>query len=175
MAKSAYLECGKIINTHGFRGDVKLESWCDTPSVLARLRHLYFKEGDSFSGKRVIHASVFRQFVLMHLEGIDDEDSARRLKETVVYAAREEIPLAPGAYFLADLTGLPVLDATTGENYGVLREVINRGASDIYVIRKTNGGEAMIPAVPEFVKRVDTDSGIYIAPIGGMLDDDETV
>lgn len=175
MAKTAYLECGKIINTHGFRGDVKLESWCDTPAVLAGLSRIFFCEGDLYREVRVTHASVFRQYVLMSLAGITDEASAAKYKETVVFAAREDLQLSPGSYFIADLIGLPVMDVNTGKNYGIIREIINRGASDIYVIGMPDGKEAMMPAVPEFVKRVDTDNGVYVSPIGGMFDDDETV
>ena len=68
--KQPYLECGKIINLHGFRGDVKLESWCDSPAVLATLGQLWFRQGEAYVPRRVLHASVFRQFVLARLEGI---------------------------------------------------------------------------------------------------------
>jgi 16S rRNA processing protein RimM len=77
--------------------------------------------------------------------------------------------LKEGACFIADLIGLPVIDDGTGEEYGTLREVINRGASDIYVI-DTPKGERMMPAVKEFVKRVDDQNGIFVRPIEGMFD-----
>ena len=109
--------------------------------------------------------------VLMTLEGVSDMDSAMILKNTLIYAFREDIPLAEGAYFLADLEGLPVLDAENGKKYGVLREVINRGASDIYVV-DTPAGEKMMPAVDEFVKKIDIDDAIYVSPIPGMLEED---
>ncbi|MBR6602659.1 MAG: PRC-barrel domain-containing protein, partial [Clostridia bacterium] len=83
---------------------------------------------------------------------------------------REDIPLAEGAYFLADLEGLPVVDFESGKNYGTLREVINRGASDIYVI-DTPDGERMMPAVAEFVKKIDIETAVYVSPIPGMLED----
>lgn len=175
MARDAYLECGKIINTHGFRGDIKLESWCDTPKVLAGLGRIFFRNGNDYCEVRVTSASVFRQFVLMHLAGTENEEAANRLRGTVVYAAREDIPLPVGGFFLADLTGLPVIDADSGEVLGTLREVIHPGASDIYVVKRPGKEDAMIPAVPEFIRRVDTEKGVFVTPIGGMLDDDETV
>ena len=82
--KQAYLECGKIINTHGFRGTVKLESWCDAPEVLADLERLYFRKDGEYSPRAVLRASVFRQFVLMDLAGIDSEEAANALRNTVV-------------------------------------------------------------------------------------------
>ena len=79
--KQAYLECGKIINIHGFRGGLKLESWCDTPEVLAGLKKLWFFEDGKYISKRVKSASVFKQFVIAQLEGIDDEETANRAAE----------------------------------------------------------------------------------------------
>ncbi|MBR3967220.1 MAG: 16S rRNA processing protein RimM [Clostridia bacterium] len=170
MARSLYLECGKIINTHGVKGAVKVENRCDTPKVLSSLKRIYFEKNGAYSEKKVIHASVFKEFVIMELEGVCDFDSALLLKNTLIYASREDIPLAEGAYFLADLEGLPVVDFESGKNYGALREVINRGASDIYVI-DTPDGERMMPAVAEFVKKIDIETAVYVSPIPGMLED----
>ncbi len=164
-----YLECGKIINTHGVVGAVKLESWCDSPAVLAGLSHIYFKNGEVYTKVKVKKASVFKRFVIATLEGVDSIDKAASLKETVVYADRGDLPLEEGQHFIADLVGLPVIDADTGREYGILDDVINTGASDIYVI-KAPDGERMMPAVPEFVKEIDTEKGIFVTPIEGMFD-----
>ena len=76
-----------------------------------------------------------------------------------------------GAYFIADLIGLDVVDADSKCKYGKIKEVINRGASDIYVI-KTNKGEVLFPAVDEFIDSVDVECAVYIRPIEGMFDDE---
>ena len=86
-----------------------------------------------------------------------------------VYAARNDLPVPEGAHFIADLIGLPVIDADTGREYGVLTDVFNAGASDIYCIA-TPDGERMMPAVPEFVISVDIESAIPVRPKGGMFD-----
>lgn len=167
--KQPYLECGKIINIHGFRGELKLESWCDSPEVLAGLSRFWFCENGNYTGKRVLRASVFKQFVIVKLEGIEDEDTANRQRGKVVYAAREELPLEEGDYFIADLLGLPVKHADTGELLGTLTNVDSRGHADLYTV-KTPTGDALIPAVPEFVIRIDPDDGVYVRPIPGLLD-----
>ena len=166
---SAYLECGKIINTHGVRGDVKLESYCDSPEILRDLKRIYFKEQNAYREVRVLHASVFKAFVLMSLEGVGDFDAAVLLKNKIVYAAREDLPIEEGSYFIVDLIGLPVIDAESGRVYGTLADVTNLGASDIYVVN-TESGERMMPAVDEFVDRVTLGEAIYIRPIEGMFD-----
>lgn len=168
MSRQNYLECGQIINTHGVRGTVKLESWCDSPEVLAGLRTLWRKVGGEFQSIRVLKTSIFKQFVLADLEGITDINAAIPLKNTVVYAAREDLDPGEG-YFIADLIGLPIIDQASGETVGKLRDVVNRGAQDIYVI-DTPAGERMIPAVEEFVPKIDPDTAIYVTPIPGMLD-----
>ena len=168
--KQPYLLAGRVINLHGFRGTIKLESYCDSPKVLAKLPDLYFKEGEQYSAKRVLHASVFKQFVLMDLDGVSDESSANALRGREVYAKREDLPLAPGAHFVVDLLGLPVKHADSGEVLGSISEVETRAGRELYTV-KTPKGVFYLPAVKEFVVKVDLDEGIFVRPIPGLLDD----
>lgn len=169
MSKSQYLECGKIINTHGVRGGLKLESWCDSPKDLASLKRVFFKNGVEYKCHKVKKASVFKQFVLFELDGINDIDTAMKLKNTVVFADREDISIDEDAFFLADIIGLPVFDIQSGEKIGTLSDVLNLGASDLYEIN-TQNGKKLIPAVDEFIKEVDLEKGIFVSLIEGMLD-----
>ena len=170
--KTTYPEAGKIINIHGYRGVVKLESWCDTPKVLAGLKTVYFREKDGFRPVRVLAASVQKQFVLMTLEGIDSEEKANALRQTVVYAAREDILGESGNNLIADLISLPVKDADTGKALGVVRDVLESGAGLLYLIAAENGKEVMVPAVPAFVVKEDPDDALYLRPIPGMFSED---
>ena len=167
--KQAYLECGKIINIHGFKGALKLESRCDSPEILADLPRVWFLENGTYVPRRVKHASVFKQFVIAQLEGIDDEDTANRQRGKVIYADRRDIPLAEGDFFIADLIGLPVKHADTGEVLGELIRVDQRAHGDLYTV-KTPAGEALLPAVPQFVTKIDPDEAIFVRPIPGLLD-----
>ena len=171
MKKQQFLECAIIINTHGVRGDVKLESLCDSPEILAQLERVFVLENGKYREIEVKHASVFKQFVLATLDGIDDMDKAAAMKGTTLYASRDDFELGEGDYFIADLIGLSVIDNVDGKVYGKIKDVINRGASDIYVIT-TPTGERMMPVVEEFVKRVDVESGVYVETIPGLLSDD---
>ncbi len=170
--KLAYLPAGKIINTHGFRGTVKLESWCDSPVILSELPRIFLEEQGSYRSLRVLRASVFKQFVLMDLEGVESEAAADALRNTEVYAAREDIPLEEGDYFIQDLLGLPVKHADTGVQLGILKDINTSGARDLYVV-KTASGESLVPAVPEFIIRIDPDDAVYIRPIPGLLEGGE--
>lgn len=169
MKKADFLQCGEIINTHGVKGVVKARSDCDSPEILASLECVYTDE----NGKNALHieaASIQKGFVLLTLAESDSVESAIALKGTIIYASREELAefMEEGDRFIADLLGLPIIHADTKEKLGTLRNVINRGASDIYVI-DTDNGEKMMPAVDEFITDV-TDEAIFVRPIPGMLD-----
>ena len=165
-----YLQIGKIVNTHGFRGDVKVQSWCDDPEVVTELDVIYRKKGNDLIPVNVQKASVHKGMVLIKLEGIDDFDKANALREEVVYADRDDIVREEGSFFIEDLIGLEVFDADSGKKYGVVKAVDNFGASDIYTV-KTPTGEFMIPVVKEYVPVIDLEKGIFIRPIEGMTDE----
>lgn len=169
MEENRYIECGKIINTHGCHGGLKLESWCDSPEVLASFERVFIKKAGAYAELKVKKSAIFKQFVLFDLAGVSDMDAALALKGTVVYADRDDFELEEGDYFIADIIGCDVIDADNGTVYGKLSEVVNRGASDIYVV-KTEKGEAMIPAVDEFIDRVEVGKAVYVRPISGMFD-----
>ena len=163
-----YLECGKIINTHGIKGALKVESWCDSPYILAELERVFIEKNSELKEFEITHSSVFKQFVILELDGIMTIEAAEKLKNQIIYLAREDMELEEGEVFIADLIGLPVIDVESGVEYGRIADVMNTGASDIYVI-KTPTGEAMMPAVKEFVKEIDLEKGIFVKPIEGMF------
>jgi 16S rRNA processing protein RimM len=169
MANNKYIECGKIINTHGCRGAVKLESWCNTPEDLAALKKIFVRENGKYTKKKVLKASVFKQFVILELKEITDMEAALSLKGAILYAQREDFKLDDGEFFLTDLIGLDVIDVDNARIYGKVKDIINRGASDIYVVDTPNG-ERMIPAVDEFIVKVDVTKGVFVKTIPGLLD-----
>ena len=169
MTNDRYIECGKIVNTHGCRGGLKAESWCNSEEDLAALKKLYIKNGEVYTEHKVTKASVLKQFVILEFADLNDMDAAMLLKNKILYAAKEDFQLEDGEFFLADMIGLDVIDVDTNLVYGKLCEIINRGASDIYVV-KTEQGERMIPAVDEFIISIDIEKGIFVRPIEGMLD-----
>ena len=169
MTDKLYIECGKIINTHGCRGGVKAESWCNSEEDLASLKKVFIKNAETYEEYKVTKSAIFKQFVIFEFKGLDDMDKAMLLKNKTLYAKRSDFKLDDGEFFLADMIGLDVIDADNGRVYGKLVEIINRGASDIYVVN-TENGERMIPAVDQFIISVDIQKGVLVRPIEGMLD-----
>ena len=168
--KKEYLECGKILGAHGVRGVIKVDPWCDSPKVLAAQKRIFFAEKDgSFKEAKVESASVSGPIVLIKLAGLDDREIVQGMKNTIFYLKREDIPLKPGAVLLADIIGIPVIDADSGAKYGTVTDVTDSVASRIYVI-ETDKGEVLFPHVKEFIEEINVEEGLFIRPIPGFFD-----
>ena len=171
--KKEYLECGKVCSAHGVRGALKIEPWCDEPKVLAKQRRVFFAEKDGkYVERKVISASVSTKFVLMNVEGIDSREAAQGEKNRILYLHRSDIPVKKGAHLIADMLGLPVINIDTGRIYGTLSEVNDGVQAKLYTV-KTDYGEVLLPDVPEFIKEIDTERGIFIRTIPGFFVEDE--
>jgi 16S rRNA processing protein RimM len=148
------IEAGKIVNTHGVRGAVKLEPWTDTPEFLCAFQRLFI-DGTAYN---IISASVMKNHVLATLEGVDTLEAAEALRGKTVQIAKDEAPLDDGEVFVADLIGLDAIDDDTGGKFGTIADFLAMPAHGVYVI-KTGGEEMLIPAVPEFVRTIDVGGG----------------
>ena len=153
MEKQQYIEAGRITNTHGVAGEVKIEVWLDSPSFLKKCGRV-FVDGMPI---RLLSAREHKGFLLAKLDGVDDVNSAMRFKGRTVYIDRADAPLPRGAYFLQDIIGAAVVDEAGGA-VGTLEEIMETPASRIYVVRGER--EHMIPAVPEFIRSVDAENGV---------------
>ncbi len=164
-----YLEIGKIVTTHGIKGEVKIQPWCDSPEVLCEFDTLYNKDG---SKSYKISARPHGNMVIAKIKGIDTIEQAQELRNKVLYMDRDDAELPEGTYFVADLLGLEVYDEA-GKLYGKLTDVSSAGgANDVYEIK--NGDKAYyIPAIPSVVLKTDIEGGkMIIYPMEGLFDED---
>ena len=169
--KKEFLECGKIIGAHGVKGLAKVESWCDSPKILAAQKRVFLAEKDgSYREVSIESASVSRDIVLMSLSGICDREQVQGMKNTVLYLKREDIPLKRGAVLLADIIGLDVIDIDSGITYGKVKDITDAPRSRIFVVECEGGREVLIPEVKEFIKEIDTERGVFIHTIPGFFD-----
>ena len=156
------LECGKIVNTHGIRGGVKIQPRADSPEVLCALPALYI-DGAPVALRS---ARVHKGNVIALLEGVSDVDQAMLLKNKVVWLNRDDLRLPEGTFFLADLIGLRVVDEE-GQELGILNEVLSPSRQQVYVVKGDR--ELMIPAVPQFILETNVAGGyIKVRLIEGM-------
>lgn len=161
------LEIGKIVNTHGLRGDVKIMPWCDDPSVFDELAYVCIGEDEFEIEKSRVHKNM----VILKLDGIDDINTAERYRNKVLTVPREELgDLPEGTYYICDLLGCEVVTAD-GRVLGKIEDIIKTGSNDVYDVRNAEGVQTLIPVIDEVVKSVDTEGKrIVIEPLKGMLD-----
>ena len=170
MAKQQYLEIGEIVSTHGVRGEVRVQPWCDSPAVLTPIKTLYFEEG---ARKVRVACRPHKTMALVKLQGVDTVEQAQALRGQVLYADRRDIRLEKGRYFICDLIGLSVVDDDTDAVYGVCTDVSETGANNVYHMETPDGKTVLIPAIPDVVRRVDVDGGeIRIFAMAGLFDDE---
>lgn len=166
-----YLPACKIVSTHGVRGEMKALPLCDGAAFLAKFKRL-FTSADGAGETRVLGVRAQGNVILLRLDGVTDMDAARAQVGRTYYLAKADAKLPRGRYFIDDLLGCDVVDADTDRVYGQLTNVDRPAAQDIYTVTNGAGEEHMLPAVPEFVKKIDIDARkIFVTPIEGMFTD----
>ncbi len=158
-----WMETGRVVNTHGLGGEVKIEPWCDSPAFL--MGFVQVKIGQTIYV--VEQARVHGAMLLAKLEGVDTVQAAQALKNKVLYIDRTHVELPEGRHFVQDLIGLSVVDQTQGV-IGTISDVLSMPAHDVYVV-VGDGGQRYIPVVDEFVLGVDVAAGqVLVRLIEGM-------
>ena len=160
--KQQYLEAGKITNTHGVRGEVRITPWADSAAFLRGFRTFYI-DGQPV---RVLRSRVHKNQLIAQLEGYDDVNAAMTLENKVIHIDRADAKLPEGRYFLQDLLGMRVV-SDAGETLGELADVLDLPQGSVYVVRGAR--EILIPDVPEFLLNIDAERGeITVHLLEGM-------
>ena len=168
--KKQFLEIGKIVNTHGLGGVVKVMPWCDSAEFLCEFETLY--RGKDHTPMEIERASVQKNMALIKFAGIDTPEAANALRNTVLYMNRADVELDDDTYFIQDLQGMQVVDADDGRTYGTLHDVMQTGANDVYEVQSPAGKMLLVPVIPEVVLKVDFETDtITIRPLKGLFDD----
>ncbi len=167
-----YLETAKIVATHGIRGEVRCQYFCDSAEFLCEFDELYLdKNGEK--PVEIARAYPHKNVVIIKIDGIDTVEDAQKLIGKTLYMNRDDVELDEDVYFIQDIIGLVVKDIDSGEVYGKISEVYQNGATDVYSIKKENGTELMFPYIDEVVKKIDIEAGeMLIKPLEGLFDED---
>lgn len=166
-----YLELGQIVSTHGIRGELRVNPWCDSPEFAKQFKTVYFDK----NGVKSVKVSVCRphgNIILMKLEGIDTVDDAQALRNKILYIKRADAKLPDGTWFIEELIGCEVFDADSFVKYGVLSDVSQTGANDVWHVTDEQGSEYLLPAIKDVVVNTDVCANkVYIRPLKGIFDD----
>lgn len=165
--KKEYLEAGKIVTTHGIRGEVKIMPYTDTPELLCEFDRLFI--GKDKAEIYIDRARVAKNMVIAKIEGIDTVEAAEKYRNKVLFMHRDDLELDEDTYFIQDLIDMEAKDADSGFVYGKITDVLQNGANDVYVIKGDR--EYLVPAIPDVVISTDIDSNIMlIRPLEGLFD-----
>lgn len=169
--KQKYLKIGKIVGSHGIKGMVRVECWCDSPDFLCKFKRLFTAENND-SELKIEKASAHKNIALLKIKSVDTIEQAEDMRGTVLYIYRDDAKLEKGRYFIEEIMGCKVFDKNNDEYYGIISDISPTGANDIWHIKNADK-EYLFPSVPLFVYSVDIDNEkIYIDPPKGIFDDE---
>lgn len=149
---------GCVATTHGVRGEVKVYPTTEDAQRFKRYKEVLLKAPQGQQEDRRMHiesVKFFKQMVIVKFKECQTMEDAQRLRGAELYVPREKaIPLKENEYYISDLIGMQV-DSDEGVPLGVLDDVMQTGANDVYVVKQTDGKEILLPAIKECVKLVD--------------------
>ena len=166
-----YLEVGRIVGTHGVRGEMRVECWANSPEFLKKFKTLYLD-----GGKTALSVSCrpHKNIALVTVNGVGSIEEADELRGRVLYIDRADVKLGEGEHFVQDIIGLKVTDADTGKVYGEVKDVLKTGSNDVYEMKAEDGKLYYIPVIPDIIDRLDFDAGaVFIHPMKGLFDDED--
>lgn len=163
MKDKRFIEAGQVVNTHGIRGEVKIQPWSDTPDFLCSFDTIYL----GGAPYELLSSRVHKSSLIACLKGVDDVNKAMLLKGKIVTVDRADVVLPEGRHFIVDLIGLEVRREDTGEVIGRLVDVLDLPSNQVYVVKGKE--EHMIPAVEEFILETNMEEGyIKVHLLEGM-------
>ena len=166
-----YLEVGKIVGTHGIRGEMRVECWANSPDFLRQFKTLYLDGGKTALS---VTCRPHKNIALVTVRGVDSIEKADELRGKILYIDRGDVRLAEGAHFVQDIIGLEVTDADSGAVYGTVKDVLKTGSNDVYEMKAADGKLYYIPVIPDILDRFDFDENkVYIHPMKGLFDDED--
>lgn len=164
-------QVGIISSTHGVRGEVKVFPTTDDMKRFKKLKEVLLAEGKEYLTLEIEGVKFFKQFVILKFKGYDNIDDIVKYKGKSLFVTRENaVKLKKDEYFVADLIGLKVVNEDASFS-GVLKDVMETGANDVYVVESADGKEVLIPAIKDCVLQVDLEKGqILVHLLDGLLD-----
>ena len=152
-----FLQVGVISSTHGIRGEVKVFPTTDDPARFKKLKIVLLDTGKELTELEVQSVKFFKQFVILKFRGIDNITDIEIYKGKSLLVPREDaVELEENEYYIADLIGMEVV--TDEGEFGILRDVMETGANEVYIIDSKEHGEVLIPAIRDCILDVDVEN-----------------
>lgn len=168
------IKIGKIVNAVALRGEVKVYHYSDYKERFEELEEILIERKGKFTAYEIESVRYQKNTAILKLKGVNDRNAAEALKESDIYITEEDLRELPeDTFYVKDLIGCKVLNEENGAEIGVIKDVLQNSAQDIYQITLKNGKEALIPVVGEFVREVSiAEKYVKIHLIPGFIDED---
>lgn len=165
------LQVGVITQTHGIRGEVKVFPTTDDANRFQKLKEVILETEKERLTLTVAGVKFFKQYVILKFREYDSINDIEKYKGARLLVPREKaVKLQKDEYFVADLIGMQVV-TENGKLFGRLKNVLETGANDVYVVETAEGKEVLLPAIKECVLQVDMEKGVITVHImDGLLD-----
>lgn len=152
------LQVGVITTTHGVRGEVKVFPTTDDPARFKKLKDVILDNGKVKKDLEIKSVKFFKNMVILKFKGLDNINDVERFRQAKLLVTRENaVELEEDEYFIADLIGIKVT-SDGGEELGIIKDVLQTGANDVYVIAKENTPDLLVPAIHDCVLAVDVEA-----------------
>lgn len=155
------LVIGEILRPHGLRGELRMRVLSQYPQHLKSLRHVYLADGEDGARARVEVGGLRfnKAYALLKIAGVSNRNQAEELRGKLVICDIKQLPpLEDGEYFLFQLVGMRVV--ADGADVGKVREALETGANDVYIIDSEEHGELLVPAHDETIDNIDFERGV---------------
>lgn len=151
------LQVGVITSTHGLKGEVKVYPTTDDAARFRKLKSIFLETGKELLPLEVERVKFFKQYVIVKFQGLDDiSDVQKFIKKGLWVERKYAVALEENEYFIADLLGMRV--ETDDGKQGVLKDVLQTGANEVYVIEFEQLGEVLVPAIRSCILSVDVEN-----------------
>ena len=162
---------GVIANTHGIRGEVKVYPTTDDVTRYKKLKEVLLDTGKEYKTLEIASTRFFKNLVIVKFKGIDNINDIEMYKGKDLLISREHaVSLAPDENFIIDLIGLKVV-TDEGKDFGTVKDILQTGANDVYVIDGNDGKEYLFPSIKECILDVNLEEGkVTVHILDGLLD-----
>ena len=153
------IKLGKITAPVGIKGEFRVYPYTDDKTRFSDIKKLVLA-GKDYEVERATYRN--NDMVVLKLKGIDDRNTSETLRGLELFLRKEDLWEVPeDTYFVEDILGIRVLDEE-GKEIGILKDIIQNPAHDLYEIETPEGKSFLVPAVKEFVRRVDVDAKLMV-------------
>lgn len=167
-----FLEVGKIINTHGLRGEVKIVTWTDYPEVFEEIGSVFVKTKAEEKKMTIKNVKYQKNNIIVKFAELDSIEDAEKYKNAVLFADRDSLGELPeGVYYIADLVDCAVFEEN-GDKIGVLVDVFSTGSNDVYDIKREDKKNLLVPIIDGVLKSVDIENKKITIKIPEGLEDE---